>query len=286
MKNNGDNIKNDLLELKLAGKVKSLLETTFVEELRYIISENSKLELTPIRCKNNFLQKGDMDILFNDQGNKIEENIYYSKGSLYSKRILKYDNNQNIIEENIYNYLPNGNLDGQYTSKFYNKYDDKGNIVEQCGCNSDNNLNKNTSYMYDDKRNLIEKNWYETDDGLGRKDTWKYDGKGNVIENIWYKSNGSIVKKWIYKYDDKKNIIEEIIYNSNSNSDYTLYYKYDDKGNEIEVNTYSLDEDLRTKHTCQSYNYNYDETGNWTKRTEFENAITIEITAREIEYYL
>ncbi len=93
-----------------------------------------------------------------------------------------------------------------------------------------------------------------------------YDVKGSKIENAYYPIPGSsITGKEVYKYDEKGNIIEMTL--------------QDDKGTLLSKETYS---------------YEFDSFGNWTKMTTavavIENGkVTIEpteVTYRNISYYL
>jgi hypothetical protein len=178
--------KIDLQDMNLKGKVKQLQENTYraVE-------------------KNGEIQKGDINssitYIFNDQGNKMEENVYY-KGTLYKKITYKYDDTGKMIEENWYN--PNG-------SKItYNcKYDAKGNKIELHVYSTDGNLDMKQTYKYDTKGNKIEMNVYIGDNGsLDSKYTYKYDDKGDKMEENEYRKDGSLDYKCTYKHEYDKNL--------------------------------------------------------------------------------
>ena len=99
------NKKNDWTEMNLKGKAKSLKEITYegVE-------------------KGDEIQKGEVSFsdtsIFNQQGNKIEENYY--------NYIHNYDDKGNEIEQNNYN-ADVSIISGKLTYK----YDDKGNKIER-----------------------------------------------------------------------------------------------------------------------------------------------------------
>ena len=109
--------KNDLAELKLKGKVKSIREIPYeaVEKFGEVV-------------------KGALDgfgenlqITFNEKGNKIEENFFISDGRLFSKYTYKYDDKGNEIERrNSFNSDVN---DDKYTYKY--TYDQQGNWTQQ-----------------------------------------------------------------------------------------------------------------------------------------------------------
>lgn len=176
-------IKNDLSEIGLIGKVKTLTETSF-----YAVDKFGKIQKKDIRFK--------IILLFNKIGNKIEENWYWSDGSLHKKVTYKYDNKGNKTEENTYD------SDGGLDYKGIYKYDDKGNIIEENTYNSDGSLFLKTTYKYDGKGNKTEENSYDSDGSFDFKSTFKYDNKGNIIERNLYNSDGSsYLKKYTFKYE-------------------------------------------------------------------------------------
>ena len=180
--------KNDLTEENLKGKVKSIKETLYEA-----VDKFGQIEKGDVL--NNYFN------IYNEKGNKIEENRYDSDGSLYFKDTYKYDEKGNKIEENRYN--------------------------------SDGSLYSKTTYKYDEKGNMIEDNFYDSDDGsFIYKNTYKYDEKGNKIEEYHYDEDGKFIYKNTYKYDEKGNIIEEKIYHSDGRFGNTYTYKYEyDKNN-------------------------------------------------------
>ena len=177
--------KNDLTEENLKGKVKSIKGNTYEA-----IDKFGQIE------------KGDvLDAYFNiynEKGNKIEDNSYDSDGSLEYKYTYKYDKKENKIEENFYIY-------GGLNSKSIYKYNEKGNKIELNVYDSDGRLVSKYTYKYDEKGNMIEENWYNSDGRLNSKTTYKYDEKGNNIEENNYDSDGRLGKNYTYKYEYDKN---------------------------------------------------------------------------------
>lgn len=256
---NNNKIKNDLTELKLKGKVKTLKETKYIAVDKF-----------------GEIQKGDMVdevpkyiCSFNEIGKKTEESQYNSDGSLLisGRWIYKYDDKMNNIEINMYS------SDGSLNDKNIYIYDDKGNKTEWNAYNSNGSLSFKWSYKYDDKGNLIESNNYSSKGSLIAKYIYKYDDKGNKIEENLYLPNNELMGKTTYVYDDKGNEIEKQDYKSDGSLGNKSIKKYDDKGNMIK-----WDEDI-------TYKYNFDEAGNWIKQIEFKNSIPQTIREREIIYY-
>ena len=120
--------KNDLAELKLKGKVKSIREIPYkaVEKFGEVVKGDA-LGFEQI-----------LQITFNEKGNKIEENFFISDGRLYRKWTYKYDDKGNQIESNSFN--SDVNLDDKYTYKY--TYDQQGNWIQQIAYEVKNGIEK------------------------------------------------------------------------------------------------------------------------------------------------
>lgn len=116
---------------------------------------------------------------YDNSKSKIKIDWYTEDGKLSSRTLFKYDDNHNIIEENIYTSY--GNLYAK-TQNIYNTEGYKTESISTC------------------KSEL-------------RNDYYKYDDFGNKIEE--YSNKKSIlVNKYIYKYkyDSQNNWIERVCY--------------------------------------------------------------------------
>ena len=173
--------KNDLAELKLNGKVKSIREIPYKAVEKF--GEVAKGDALDIIGEN-------LQITFNEKGNKLEENWFNPDGRLFSKYTYKYDDKGNKLEENSFN------SDGSLNSKYTYKYDDKGNKIELNYFNSDGSLFLKSTSKYDDKGNEIERNSFISDVNLDDKYTYKYtyDQQGNWIQRIAYKVKNGVEK--------------------------------------------------------------------------------------------
>ena len=175
--------KNDLTEENLKGKVKSITENTYeaVDKFGQIEKGDVLVDSSAVYTDDGHFK------IYNEKGNKIEENYYNSNGSLIYKNTYKYDEKGNKIEENYYN------SNGRLYSKTTYKYDEKGNIIEKNNYDSNDLFNK-TTYKYDEKGNTIEINNYNSDGRLDSKYTYKYkyDKNNNWIQQVKYKNNKPI----------------------------------------------------------------------------------------------
>jgi hypothetical protein len=223
----------------------------------------------------------------------IETKNLSTNGSMLDFTVFKFDNKGNCIEESL-NNVPTTH-----------SYDKSGLRIE-----SKTGMQGIIKYLYDDKRNLISVNYYNSD-VLSAKYEYKYDDMGKII---WSNNNGLEVS---YKYDKKGDQIELIARKSDkykqentwdSKNDEKHEYKYDKSGNAIE-RIYSNPDNgkvmLRT--TCkfdkwgnvieeisksekgsglnQSYKYNYDNAGNWIKKSGYSNGKMEQVYERTIEYF-
>ena len=200
------NIKNDLIKLKLKGKVKSItLTKTYVNpKYKHLNSKETILfNKKGVKIEKKSLEY-EVKKEYDEQGNMIEENTYSKDGLLISKNKYDYDEKRNIIE---FNCIIDVNMD--YKNKVTYKYDDRGNMIEEI---SDfDNFTKST-YQYDERGNKVEeKKQHSPTNSWDEKIIYKYDERGNVIEESWYKSDESLDHKITYKYiyDIKGNWINQ-----------------------------------------------------------------------------
>jgi hypothetical protein len=256
--------KTDIEKDGLNGKVKQVKLDCFDAD------EKSGNPIQEKRCDdNNYL------VVYNDKGNRIELSVH-SSGWRDEKRLFKYDNNEKLIELNVFD--ANNNLSGKFT--YY--YDINGNKIVSKFYGTDNILKNRQTYKYDDKGNAIEQNEYNSKDILVLKHVYKYDGEGNQIESNTYASMGSLEDRNIDKFDDKGNRIETNSYNANGNLENKGIWTYDEKNNPIQENWYDKNGILNSEHT---YNYIYDHQSNWIKKIEFEKTVPKKIILREITYF-
>ena len=104
--------KNDLTEENLKGKVKSITENTYEA-----VDKFGQIEKGDVLVDSSAVYTDDGRFkIYNEKGNKIEENYYNSNGSLIYKTTYKYDEKGNNIEKN--NYDSNGRLDSKYTYEY------------------------------------------------------------------------------------------------------------------------------------------------------------------------
>ena len=95
--------KNDLTEENLKGKVKSITENTYEA-----VDKFGQIEKGDILVDSSAVYTDDGHFkIYNEKGNKIEENYYNSNGRLDSKYTYEYDKNNNWTQRIKYkNTIP------------------------------------------------------------------------------------------------------------------------------------------------------------------------------------
>lgn len=155
---------------------------------------------------------------YNESNNKkkVSQTVLDEKTGKYREiiRTYKYNNNKEVIEENI-NYF-----DFQEPRKYlfeYNKYGKKTKMYRRFG-NSKIELYK--KFEYNSNGKLLKELIYGGDDKIKLTKKYDYDSNGyikNVEESTSYYKKSKYQKLYEYSLDSKKNWIEKIEF---TNSDY------------------------------------------------------------------
>ncbi len=232
-------------------------------------------------------------------------------GKVIRTDLQKAQLNGNVKSITTTRYEIKGAEKGEISTKQIDKYNERGNLMEQFGHGilkySFGPLKK-TTFKYDPKGTRLEENKYNADGSLDLKTKFTYDENGDPVAETQYNSDGSVWWKYIYKYDARGNQIQSNGFEKGEIEQKDAWiYKYDDKGNQIEVSTYNTEEGLRIEHTYTynengimmednnwnadgtlwsktTYIYEFDANGNWVKKTEIWNGKLSSITEREILY--
>ena len=136
-----------------------------------------------------------------------------------------------------------------------NVYDDKSNKTEMLRTNLKRNTVWKNTYVYNKENEKIEQFRYKPDGKLKDRRTYKYDKNGNEIEQYHHKPDGSITK-FVSEYDKLNNLTVQNWFNEHGE---------------------------QTHQT--SFEYVYDNNGNWITKKRSSNGVLGMIWEREIEYY-
>lgn len=221
--------------------------------------------------------------VFDEMGFLIEKYDFDSDSSFIDQSIYKYDNNGNHIEtlNSFSETLKFENSFDRPVSRTNNIYNDKGYQIESNSYNLDGSLSYKSIFKLDANDKLIEKNDYDSEGDLLSKSVYKYDAKGKLNTTIvsdreLRSDRGLLANVIICYYDGKGDLIrQQYQYWPIEN----IVYKYDEMGSLIQEESTSPDFII-------IYKYEYDNKGNWIKKSIFKNGIQAEdYTERKIEYY-
>ncbi len=309
--------KNDVTEMNLIGKVKSVKEFSydikevfgkaekgernFIDEFEMFFDEKGKL------TKKVFLNSLNGEIknteTFEYKDNLLIESNYYSTNdSLLSKTLYKYDLKKKLeLEEHYYG---NGDLNYKWEYK-YNKDNldslrlryDYNNKVDYKIINVYEGTNKISEERYRDNDSIIQKLFFKYDkgfkveekwifaDGSGSKFMFEYDDDiGNVKKVSRFDLKDSLYGIEEFEYDNDKNLTSQIYRFSDGSLSSKQTMKYDDnkKRNITEFIVFNSDDSPIQN---QLFVYEYDNTGNWISKTIYFDGKAERIISRTIEYY-
>lgn len=243
------------------------------EEIKSIREVHVRAENETESIADIFASQGGFETVFNRQGNRVLYSTYEANGIISSKNSYKYNDEDNLIEEETY-YGDELLFRDLYT------YDDKGKRIEKITLDADGNLSLRQRYVYNEMGNVIEERYNNNEDVFYNKIVFGYDDKNNVVEENHYDADDLHCLSTNYKYDNNGNRIEEDFHSLlNSMFDYKNEFKYDDKGNVIEEIYLN---DSNSKRTIE---YEFDEKGNWIKSIAYVDGEQQNIIIREIEYF-
>ncbi len=177
------------------------------------------------------------------------------------------------------------NLDGEvrYTTK--QKYNQKGQKIEEIGFDSEMVFEKNI-FKYNEKGCLEEVYFYNPEE-LEMKCVFEYEVENKKVKTTFYglsklDDKKDFIFQCVEKYDKKENRIEVVKYEPN-NIIFKILFEYNQNGDKILEKVYTSNEELENTF---SYKYEkYDTKGNWIKQVMYKNDKPIEIIERRFEYF-
>lgn len=228
---------------------------------------------------------------------KSRENLFGSDLNSYKV----YDKNEKIIEMRQYE------IDGSiYETTLYER-NENGKALKAMQKNSSGELKSYWTYTYDENDNMIEVKTYDSNEKLVKIQLNQYDEKGNNVEMILKSPESENGWKYVYKYNFDNKKIEQFRYKPDGSLKDRRTYSYDKDGNEnlqfkfnpdgsfmkfvseydgmnnLTVQNWFDEQDEQTHQT--SFEYVYDENGNWISKRRSSNGKLGMVWERQIEYY-
>jgi hypothetical protein len=259
---------NDLTELNLSGKIKS------VKEISYLAEVQPGNIVRGIRKRETSVQS-DYFSLFNTVGRYMERTYLNSDGSISFKVLYDYGSDGKLSTKRSIN--PDGRLSYRYVLK----YDGNGNRVSEQSFNAKGKPDTDSVYSFNEKGKVTghEFTFYGTVIKSFFKRSYTYDSSGYLAEMTAINSNGEIINRVVYSYDKDGNKTGESIFTTTGNTESIITFN---NGNIISEIFKAKDNHLIYEKT---YKYEYDGKKNWVQRIDYKNNIPEYIIEREIEYY-
>ncbi len=225
-----------------------------------------------VKCtlKNRKYSFKNFTFFFNEKGNIIEKHLYQTDNE-WQKKIC--NNDGNTIESCTYK-------DGNLKSSSLFKYNEQGKLTEHL--NTYDGKKSTTVWVYDKNNALIEYYSVNEENKTTSKQTFVNDENGHKIEQYIYDADGNIERSLFYKNNKWGHIIETNEFDKNNNLTKSEKTKavYDENGKLISFDG----QPYIDRKANETFEFEYDQQGNWIRKIEFYNAIPIGVYFREITY--
>lgn len=274
----------NLQSFNLKGRVKMILDKTFIPSNTRDIETRATLIDTELVCFNNngnLLKYRKQELFFNNYVlKKVYE--YDNIGYCFKFKAIKYGKNKvNDVENSHINYDINNKTteitvskpDELNVSKTVLHFNNDG-YLKECILHKNGKFTSRAYYRFGDNNKLIEKELYENDNYILTKYIPNNSGKTHK-EAKYVNHIQKYEKKYKYDNDGNKTSIE------------TIEFLYDDmppKKN-IEFDKFMNYLPNNKISRLKEFIYEYDNYGNWVKSTQVDDSMVTYITVRKIIYF-
>ncbi len=171
-------------------------------------------------------------------GRKPSSTSYYNQQGNMVKHEL-YDYRGNPMNITIYGYIDGDRVSNHKSIKY--EYNPPPMMAPPAAAQSQQKRDQRYSWKY----------------------KYKYDDKGYLVEKLLYGNDGNLRMRYVYNLKD--NQLEELAYSSDGSLNQRYLSILNDKSNEIERTDFDVKNgSVRNRY---SYEYEFDSTGNWIKKT-------------------
>ncbi len=219
--------------------------------------------------------------------------------NLSSTEVVMFDKNNNPIKKTVY--------EERYTNWTIYEYNKKGDVIEKREFRgeepTEDNIQTVTTYEYDEKgyKLLETKSTLYSTSIADKRNVFTYDFENREVKEQNFINGNTSYVYYIYKFDEKGLLKSFKKYSTATDSKSATYrYEYNEKGQLIKENFsddftgellftyneqgYVTERDYVSSHLT-SYEYKFDDRGNWIEKKMYELDKLISIYVREIEYY-
>ncbi len=158
--------------------------------------------------------------------------------------------------------------------------------VEQIVDNNENIIGR-TYYSYD-AQNVLKEMWVEdADRQIESRTLFRFDAQGRLVQRSINDANGNIFKREVYTYNGN-NVEKKVVFDRSGKKMQEWRYEYDANNEPVSQTLYDYSE-AEPEMYITIFQYEYDDHGNWTRRTESEivngDPVMQYIITRKIEYF-
>ena len=183
-------------------------------------------------------------------------------------------------------------------------YNEKGNLIESCDIDNNGNIDFTYKYVYNKYGECLEIDRFSGDQLMGKEVNIHDEGKITEVKEF----NEKGINEKIYKYEYSNNEVSDgrilnkagyviaTFHNEYKNGQLVLQMEKDSIGEILSIVNYKWNthndkiETITTYPKAKSeyqltYDYEYDEAGNWVKQTQLFDGEVVKIVMRDSTYY-
>lgn len=274
-----------LKEQELSGPVKSVTVKSFTA------GKNAGGQIVKKAPGQQYAWRKDLHITYNLTGGTLVAQELGTTGEVTSEIVFSYLNDRLTevkegYDTDLFEYDDAGNMimqgkkstrpgdEGFYAFLKY-EYNARKQVVKTTETDGENVWQGSVVYTYNDKGNLISSKDYYDD---GYLTTYTYNAENKPVKTT-VKEGDEVIEVTTYVYDGSKTIETWEVF-ENGKYDGKVIYTFE---NGLEVKTVEYDGSTITE--TQITTYEFDERGNWIKKTVAINGTKFFIEERVIEYY-
>ena len=158
--------------------------------------------------------------------------------------------------------------------------------VEQIVDNNDNVIGR-TYYSYD-AQNILKEMWVEdADRQIESRTRFLFDAQGHLVQRSLNDSYGNIYRREVLTYSGNQ-VDKKVVFDRQGRKMQEWRYEYDENNEPVSQTLYDYSE-AEPEMYITIFQYEYDDQGNWTRRTESElidgDPKQQYIVTRKIEYF-
>ncbi|MCB9234432.1 MAG: hypothetical protein H6581_22450 [Bacteroidia bacterium] len=233
-----------------------------------------------IIAEKTFTDQGEMEyreeFSWNEKG-KIQGSVRWDEeGEILQKLTFKYDELGRMTDQKVVD------ANDKVISRKAFTFDMMGRKVREATFDQNGMRTSATEFSFGKDSKSYEEYVYEGENLLKSSSKCNLGANGKLAERIINDPRGWLMEKIEYQYDTEDRLVRLKKYNSDGELTFKWVKTFDEFGNVTDYKTYHKGLYLQSELTTD---FEYDENGNWTRKTEFKNKIPHKITVRDYFYF-